>query len=125
MEQVAREDIAAAAAARRELGSSYDDAFADSLIERIGTEIDKRVDARLESRRRYRRIDAATLERRRTLWKGAAIGAAVAEVPVVMAALASRYSTKGVIIVVILTWALIAAGYGIATFVHAQRQSGD
>ena len=125
MEQVAREDIAAAAAARRELGSSYDDAFADSLIERIGTEIDKRVDARLESRRRYRRIDAATLERRRTLWKGAAIGAAVAEVPVVLAALASRYSTKGVIIVVILTWALIAAGYGISTLVHALRQNDD
>jgi len=125
MDQVAREDIAAAAAARRELGSSYDDAFADSLIERIGTEIDKRVDARLESRRRYRRIDAATIERRRTLWRGAAVGAAFVGLPAIMVSLASPYSSKGVIVIVILTWLVIAAGYGISAFVHAQRQNGD
>jgi len=125
MDQVAREDIAAAAAARRELGSSYDDAFADSLIERIGTEIDKRVDARLESRRRYRRIDAVTLERRRTLWRGAAVGAGFVGLPAIMVSLASPYSSKGVIVIVILTWLVIAAGYGIAAFVHAQRQNGD
>lgn len=47
MEQLAQEDIAAAAAAHRELGRDYDDAVAQSLVERIGDEIDKRVDARL------------------------------------------------------------------------------
>jgi hypothetical protein len=47
MDQLAQEDIAAAAAAHRELGRDYDDAVAQSLIERIGDEIDKRVDARL------------------------------------------------------------------------------
>lgn len=78
MDPVAREDIAAAAAARKELGSSYDDVIAESLIERIGAEIDKRVDARLAGRRRPRRTDLAELERRRTLWKGAAVGAAPA-----------------------------------------------
>jgi hypothetical protein len=31
----------------RELGRDYDDAIAESLIERVGAEIDKRVDARL------------------------------------------------------------------------------
>jgi hypothetical protein len=47
MDQRAREDIAAAAAVRRDLGRDYDDVLAESLVERIGQEIDKRVDARL------------------------------------------------------------------------------
>jgi hypothetical protein len=50
MEQVARDDIAAATAAHRELGRDYDGAIAEGLIERIGAEIDKRVDARLAQR---------------------------------------------------------------------------
>jgi hypothetical protein len=47
MDQLAQEDIAAAAAAHHELGRDYDGAVAQSLVERIGEEIDKRVDARL------------------------------------------------------------------------------
>jgi hypothetical protein len=47
MDQLAREDIAAAAAVHQELGRDYDGAVAESLVERIGAEIDKRVDARL------------------------------------------------------------------------------
>ncbi len=47
MDQLAREDIAAAAAVHQELGREYDRAVAEGLIERIGEEIDKRVDARL------------------------------------------------------------------------------
>jgi hypothetical protein len=47
MDQLVQEDIAAAAAAHRELGHDYDDAVAHNLVERIGDEIDKRVDARL------------------------------------------------------------------------------
>jgi hypothetical protein len=50
MDQLAREDIAAAAAAHHELGRDYDGAVAEGLIERIGDEIDKRVDARLGHR---------------------------------------------------------------------------
>lgn len=50
MEQRAREDIDAAVAAHCELGSDYDDAVAESLVDRIGAEIDKRVDARLGQR---------------------------------------------------------------------------
>jgi hypothetical protein len=122
MEKVAREDIAAAAAARHELGSGYDDVIAESLIERIGAEIDKRVDARLDSRRGARRIGAAELERRRTMWKGAVLGAAASGLPAIMVSLASPYSTKGVIIIVILTWLLVGAGYGIATWANSLRQ---
>jgi hypothetical protein len=50
MDQLARDDIAAAAAAHHELGRDYDGAVAEGLIERIGAEIDKRVDARLGQR---------------------------------------------------------------------------
>ena len=44
------EDVAAAAAAHRELGYEYDSALAEGLIERISSEIDKQVDARLAQR---------------------------------------------------------------------------
>jgi hypothetical protein len=50
MDQLAREDIAAAAAVHHELGREYDDAVAESLVDRIGAEIDKRVDTRLGQR---------------------------------------------------------------------------
>ena len=58
MDQLTREDIAATAAVRRDLGRDYDDVLAEGLIERIGDEIDKRVDARLGQRDdRYPRRD--------------------------------------------------------------------
>jgi hypothetical protein len=50
MDRTEREQIAAAAAAHRELGPGYDDAVAEGLVERIGAEIDKRVDTRLAQR---------------------------------------------------------------------------
>jgi len=42
-----REDISAAAAVHRDLGPHYTDAVSEALVERIGAEIDRRVDARL------------------------------------------------------------------------------
>jgi hypothetical protein len=47
MDQTARDEITAAAAAHRELGPQYDHAVAEGLVDRIGEEIDRRVDARL------------------------------------------------------------------------------
>jgi hypothetical protein len=62
MDQTARDEITAAAAAHRELGPQYDEAVAESLIDRIGEEIDRRVDARMghnqpsaSARREFRR----------------------------------------------------------------------
>jgi hypothetical protein len=46
-----RAEIAASVAAHTELGPYYDSAVAEGLIERIGEEIDRRVDARLGSPR--------------------------------------------------------------------------
>lgn len=45
------EEIRASAGAHRDLGPGYDTAIAEGLVERIGDEIDRRVDARL-----YRQI---------------------------------------------------------------------
>ncbi len=42
-----RDEIQASAAAHRDLGSGYEAAIAEGLVERIGEEIDRRVDARL------------------------------------------------------------------------------
>jgi hypothetical protein len=50
MDQKVREEITATTAAHRELGPGYDDAVAEGLVERIGAEIDKRVDVRLAQR---------------------------------------------------------------------------
>jgi hypothetical protein len=42
-----RDEVAASAAAHRDLGPGYDTAVAEGLVERVGEEIDRRVDARL------------------------------------------------------------------------------
>jgi hypothetical protein len=47
MDDQARQDVAAAAAAHTELGQAYNSAVAEGLVERISSEIDKQVDARL------------------------------------------------------------------------------
>lgn len=41
------EEIAAAVGAHRDLGPAYDDAVAAGLVERIGAEVDRRVDERM------------------------------------------------------------------------------
>jgi hypothetical protein len=50
MDELARQDIAAAAAAHTELGRAYDGPVAEGLVERISAEIDRQVDARLAER---------------------------------------------------------------------------
>jgi hypothetical protein len=45
-----RDEITASVAAHAELGPRYDDAVAEGLVERIGEEIDRRIDARLGGR---------------------------------------------------------------------------
>jgi hypothetical protein len=42
-----RDEITASVAAHAELGPRYDEAVAEGLVERIGDEIDRRIDARL------------------------------------------------------------------------------
>ncbi len=47
MDQGTRDEIATATAVHQELGRDYDGAVAEGLVERIGEEIDKRIDVRL------------------------------------------------------------------------------
>jgi hypothetical protein len=47
------DEVRASAAAHRDLGPGYDTALAEGLVERIGEEIDRRVDARLFSQGPY------------------------------------------------------------------------
>ena len=47
------DEVRASAAAHRDLGPGYDVAVAEGLVERIGEEIDKRVDARLYGQAPY------------------------------------------------------------------------
>src|ERR1051325_5440027 len=51
MDQRVREDIAAAAAAHEELGPGYSGSVAESLVDRIGAEIDKRVELHTAAKR--------------------------------------------------------------------------
>jgi hypothetical protein len=46
------EEIAASVAAHRDLGSEYDGAIAAGLVERIGAEVDRRVDERISQHQR-------------------------------------------------------------------------
>ena len=50
MDELAQQDITAAAAAHAELGRGYDGPVAEGLVERISSEIDRQVDARLAQR---------------------------------------------------------------------------
>ena len=50
MDVRAHEDVAASAAVHAELGQAYDGAVAEGLVDRISSEIDKQVDARLAQR---------------------------------------------------------------------------
>ena len=46
------QEIAASVGAHRDLGSAYDDAIATGLVERIGAEVDRRVDERISQYQR-------------------------------------------------------------------------
>ena len=50
MDELVQQDIAAAAAAHTELGRAYDGPVAEGLVERISSEIDRQVYARLAQR---------------------------------------------------------------------------
>jgi hypothetical protein len=88
VDQATRNDIAAATAVHRELGRDYEDAVAESLIDRIGTEIDKRVNARLGVRSSSSFAPAETSRSGRSqalVLAGAAVGAGVTGLVAILA----------------------------------------
>jgi hypothetical protein len=72
VEQATRDDIAAAAAAHQELGRDFDGAVAEGLVDRIGAEIDKRIDARLGAspRRSHSPAEIAQSGKHQAFWTG-------------------------------------------------------
>ena len=113
MEQLARQDVAAAAAAHHELGPEYSQAAIDSFLEKVDSEIAARVDARLGGapQPRSRTADVATRHERRALWTGLVIGSAVAGIPFTLVATSGHGNHPGALATI---WLVIAAVYLVA-----------
>jgi hypothetical protein len=104
MEQKTREEIAAAAAVHGELGPGFDDAVAEGLVERIGAEVDKRVDARLAQRGRGGQVSPSG----RPPWSVVVLGLGSMTIGGLTAAgLLSNHSSNGLIVIAI--WIVIGA----------------
>jgi hypothetical protein len=111
VEQSTREEIGAATAVHAELGRDYDQAVAEGLIERIGAEIDRRVDARLATpvRGRVRTRRPGTLA---TLVMGlGSMGLGVGATAVVLSD--ARGSSSAATAMVLVIWIAIAVINGI------------
>jgi hypothetical protein len=118
MDQITREDVAAATAVHRDLGPDYTEAVAEGLVERIGSEIDKRVDARLAQRGPAAPAPAAPAAR--PSWVPVAVAAGsmacgVAATGIVLFATATNINGRfhntidsAQILLVALIWAVIA-----------------
>jgi hypothetical protein len=108
VDQMTRNDIAAAAAAHHELGRDYDGAVAGSLIDRIGAEIDKRVDARMRASAPDSHSPAQIRQsgRIQTAWAGAGIGAGITGLAALIADSGSQ--SKAVTAAVIAVWVILA-----------------
>jgi hypothetical protein len=127
MDQAARNDIAAAAAAHRELGPDYDAAVAEGLIERISDEIDKRVDARLGTSPRSSRSPAGTGRSagHMTVWTAGVAGAGVgAGITGIAAGVAASGQGPRVETVVITAWLILVVIALVVAAVHKSRNQG-
>lgn len=113
VDEATRRDIAAATAAHGELGRDYDDAIAESLVDRIGAEIDKRVDARLRGRPSGSRpaADSWPWSKGQVLLLGTGIGAGLTGLIDVIAVHGSKHVLKAVIAMWVI---LVITGLGTA-----------
>lgn len=115
VDQATRNDIAAAAAVHHDLGRDYDGAVAEGLVDRIGAEIDKRIDARLGSPSSGSRSPAefSRSGKSQAMWTGAGIGAGITGLVAMIANSGSQ--SKAVIAAVITVWVILAVtGLGTA-----------
>jgi hypothetical protein len=125
MEQATRDDIAAAAAAHRELGPDYDGAVAEGLVDRIGTEIDKRIDARLGYRRSGSRSPAESSwpARNQAIWIGAGVGAGLTGIVAIIANAANTGTNSGAVVTAVI-WAWVVLGIAALGAAFARRHRG-
>ena len=121
MDQLARENIAASAAVHHELGRDYDDAVAEGLVERIGEEIDKRVDARLGQRgdSPAQRAAAGPLSpSSRSAWPGVILALGSMLIGGITAANVLNSTNHGSAAAVVLIWIVI----GVINVAYARRR---
>ena len=106
MDQATRNEITAAVAAHHDLGNAYDDAVAESLIDRIGAEIDKRVEAKLGTRpQRARSLgDAVPAGGHQALLTGTAIGAGITG----LVAIIAEHGSKSMVAPILVIWVIVA-----------------
>jgi len=125
VEQTVRDDIAAAAAAHRELGRDYDSAVAEGLVDRIGAEIDKRIDSRLGSPQSDSRspVRSSQWGETKAAWIGGGVGAGVTGLVAVLANDANTGPNSGAVVVaVVWVWAiLLVAAVGVAVLRKYRR----
>jgi hypothetical protein len=105
------EDIRAAAEVHQELGPEYSDAVVASFLEKIDREIAARVDARVAA---MPQAQPAVPDIPRTLIKGAAIGAVVAGSSLIAATSGNPGEGKHRLLLVLVIWLAMAAGYAIS-----------
>jgi hypothetical protein len=124
VEQATRDDIAAAAAAHRELGREYDSAVAEGLVDRIGTEIDKRIDARLGFHRPDSRtaVKFSSPGKAQAVWLGVGAGAGVAGLVAVIANADNAGPNSGAVVTaVIWLWVILAVAAAGTALVRRYR----
>jgi hypothetical protein len=104
-----REEIAAATAVHGELGPAYEEAVAESLVERIGAEVDKRVDARLAQRDAPPPRPPAPVSPARSQWAPVtlALGSMVAGILATLAAAKNISTPSGDVLAILFIWIAI------------------
>jgi hypothetical protein len=125
VEQATQDDIAAAAAAHRELGRDYDSAVAEGLVDRIGAEIDKRIDARLSSPRPAARspVKFSWSGRAQGMWIGTGVGAVITGLVAVIANHDNTGTNSGAVVTaVIWVWVILAVAAAGAAVVRKYRR---
>jgi len=124
VDQATQSDIAAAAAAHQELGRDYDAAVAEGLIERIGAEIDSRVDARVGaiSHRPGSSAEGSQAGRRQAMWAGAGVGTGLTGIVVLI--VNARNATPDLVGSVIAVWVILAIAALGAALARKYRSPG-
>jgi hypothetical protein len=125
MDQLAKDDITAAAAAHQELGPHFDGAVAESLVERIGEEIDKRVDARIGRRGERRPLlprrpdgAAGALSWPTTVLALGSMGLGIGATAVVLNPNGDSRVSSGQIFLALVIWLIL----GVINVAHARRR---